>query len=345
MDKSLFISSFRDFSKVPTAMIWCIVLFLFAELSVSLFWKPSVIGQRLYQRFDTSYNYAYSPDTPKLFLEGDFWKYYQTQYVNIHPFVLREEKAANEFRIFTLGGSVSRGKLSVNYSFMLGNLLNQNHNLTEWKVVNLSADGIGSTRMYRFMKNIVQYKPDALIIHVHGTNEYEDERDFQYRGQVNSNMNNILFQSKFLVVLKKIYSRLVGGIKVVAVQSDDEVTAGKNPDNVARWDKLIEKNIAKIHALAMKFEMPVVYIGRAERDGEGAGFSNDRVRRLNGHIASKKYYLDTAAVFEKHPDLKQDKQLLFADNTHWTRLGHKIIADEIYKLLITNNLLAHGMRR
>ena len=343
MDKSLFISSFRKFSKVPTALICCIVLFLLAELAVSLLWKPAIIGQRLYQRFDTSYNYAYSPDTPKLFLEGDIWKYYPTQYVNIHPFVLRKEKAANEFRIFTLGGSVSRGKPRINYSFMLGNLLNQKHNPTEWKVVNLSADGIGSTRMYRFMKNIVSYKPDALIIHVHGTNEYEDERDFQYRGQVNSGMNNILYQSKFLVVLKKIYSRLVGGIKVVSVQSDDEVTASKNPKNVTRWDKLIERNIAKIHALAIKLKIPVVYIGRAERDE--AGFSNSRVQRLNRHIVSMKYYIDTAAIFEKHSDLNHNKQLLFSDDTHWTSFGHKIIADEIYKFLISNNLLARGMPR
>jgi hypothetical protein len=48
------------------------------------------------------------------------------------------------------------------------------------RVVNLSAVGIGAERQRLRLEEALGYEPDLVILHVHGSNEYEDYRDHLY---------------------------------------------------------------------------------------------------------------------------------------------------------------------
>jgi len=203
--RSLSISSFKQ---IPWGVLWMLLFFVLAEVGTRLLWHPSVVGERVYCRFDTSYNYGYIDDQPHWFEKGDEVVFYPTQYLNYRKQKLAAKKDSTEKRAFVLGGSVSRGAVGSNYSFFLESILNVEMGDGGWTILNLSADGAGSTRMLLLLNRVFQFEPDLIIVHVHGSNEYEDERDERYRQSVNSGVNKLLFHSHFFVLLKKVYSYL-----------------------------------------------------------------------------------------------------------------------------------------
>ena len=174
-------------------------LFLIGECAVALLWRPSVVGERLYGKYSASYDYGYGSDVPRLFPEGAVWRFYPTEYVNIRPFSIRRVKSNNEIRIFVLGPSVSRGSglpEGSDYGAQLERALNEQAPEYEWTVINLSADGFGTRRMFRILIHMLGYRPDAIIVHPHGTNEYGDQRDARDPAALLGGLNGLLLRNR-----------------------------------------------------------------------------------------------------------------------------------------------------
>jgi hypothetical protein len=308
--------------------LFAVALSVFAEGAVALLWRPEVIGERLYAAYSPSYDYGYASDVPRLFPAGTEWRFYPTEYVNIRPFSIRRSKADNEIRIFVLGGSVSRGsgvQDGADYASQLERALDEQLPAYDWKVINLSADGFGTTRMVRILNHMLRYRPDAIIVHPHGTNEYEDERDARYRDAVRAGINGLLLRSRLVVLLKK--AELVvlrTGDRLPPVE--DEQSASLHPENIARWQAVFTKNLEGLACMSRELGIPAVYVGRAERDAPA--FRNDRTERLNAPIRNEPLYVDAAAALAKaaaeHPG-----DSLWYNNTHYSEAGHAVIAREL----------------
>ena len=336
MDAPLFISSFRRFRRWPKAALFAAVLFAVAELLVPQLWQPSVVGEVLYSEVSPSYNYGYASDAPRLFREGDLLRYYPTENVGIRPFTIKENKPAGTIRIFLFGGSVTRAgglPLGTAYPELVGSILNERYPDYDWEVINLAVSGFGTARMLNLLPRVLRYHPDALVFHPHGTNEYEDERDARLRDQLHSGLNGLLLRSRVVVLLKKLELRWLGG-----EEGEEGETAPANaehfaslvPENRARWMESMVANLGQIACLTESLSLPTIYVGRAERDAES--FRGEQVERLNGPISSQPYFLDAAASLTSVVS-EYGVSGLFLDWSHYTRTGHRVIAEELCELL------------
>jgi lysophospholipase L1-like esterase len=310
-----------------------VLLFIISEVCIRVIWHPHIIGQRLYTRFDAAYSYGFDSDQALWFKKNDGIYFYPTQYLNFHRQSIPVAKSPNDFRIFTFGGSVSRGLETGNYSYYLEKYLNAEYTDHHWSVINLSADGIGSQRMQFLLEKIFPLKPDLVILHVHGSNEYEDERDSAYRDEIHRGLNGIALQSRLLVLLKKIYVYLTPQDNASVSDADAEITASMDPSNRQRWIQTIDLNLSKMIARCHKWKVPVILVGRAEKLEGIYGYSSRWTIQINTILqkwtGAETTYFDTAAQFLKAYPKAQGKDLLFSDETHWTDYGHKIIAHEL----------------
>jgi hypothetical protein len=339
VDKSSFISSSNSFRRVPAAALLAVALFVAAESAVALLWRPDVVGPGRYGAHSPSYDYGYASDVPRLFRAGADWRYYPTEYVNIRPFSIRRARRDNEIRIFVLGASVSRGsglQAGADYPSQLERALDVQLPEYDWEVINLSADGFGSTRMVNILTHMLPYGPDALIVHPHGTNEYEDARDARYRDALRTGINGLLLRSRLIVLLKKAeLARLRTGNQL-AIDIEDEDHAGLHPENISRWQAVLAQNIDRIVCMSRELEIPAVFIGRAERDAPG--FRNASVERLNAPIRGEPHYVEAAAALARaaaeHPELD-----LWRDNTHYSEAGHAVLAQELVALFRSNRAM------
>jgi len=106
-----------------------------------------------------------------------------------------------------------------------------------------------------------------------------------------------------------------------------------NPENFSRWLDIIDVNLGEMVDLCRVRNIPVVLIGRAEKSaGKGDNISpkgnriNDVIRK---HTQGNIFYFDTATVFFEAYPFADDKGKFFADETHWTDEGHRLIANEL----------------
>lgn len=313
--------------------MWMVLFFLFFETGVRFFWHPHIIGQRLYTRFADSYSYGFDEEQRIWFQKKDQIHFYPTQYLNFHRQRISATKNPNDYRIFTLGGSVSRGMETSNYSYYLQERLNAEKPDRHWAAVNLSADGIGSHRMLLLLKKILPLKPDLIILHVHGSNEYEDERDNAYRKKIHSGLNGVVLQSHLLVLLKKFFVYISNPDSSSVSDSDNELDASQNPSNQQRWLKTIDRNLFKMIELCVQSNVPVILVGRAEKLEGRHGYVSIKANRINDVLKKNAQveatYFDTANKFLKIYPQNQGKEVLFVDETHWTEYGHQVIAHEL----------------
>jgi len=318
---------------MPKAVLFAIGLFIAGEALVTAAWRPAVVGADRYARFSLAYDYGYAKDMPRLFLEGDSLCYYPTEYVDMPPFCLDRQKGLNEIRIFVLGGSVSRGynvPLGLAYPERLETLLNEHRPEFEWTVLNLSASGFGSTRILNVLNNMVEFQPDVIVVHPHGSNEYEDERDARYRADLHGGINGLLLRSRLVVLIKKLDSLWLDTGEKSNTPDNGESVAGRDPANRDRWFATLSQNVEQIHGLAEAEELATIYVGRSERDSEA--FRGDTVEHLNGPIRDLESFVDVATLFTEEGSEFQPTDL-FHDWTHYSKTGHRILAEDLYRLL------------
>jgi tetratricopeptide (TPR) repeat protein len=89
-------------------------------------------------------------------------------------------KAANSYRIFTLGGSTTYGRPYfdlTSFSGWLREMLPAADNGKNWEVINAGGISYASYRVAHLMEELVKYQPDLFIIYT-GQNEFLEERTY-----------------------------------------------------------------------------------------------------------------------------------------------------------------------
>jgi hypothetical protein len=328
------ISFIFNSKKIPRGVVGVAVILLLLEIAARMLWTPAIVGEKTYSQFEPNYLYGYSEQTPLFEEIGDELVCMQTQYTQFHRQTLAKTKGKNEIRIFTIGGSVSRGSLEYSYSGRLEKRLKQAALEYDWHIINLSSGGYGTSRMLVLMKKTLAYEPDLFILHPHGSNEYEDERDFNYQQKLHHGINRLIFASHFLVLSKKKYDEMNSNV-LPQSDAESELKATEVPKNVARWNAAMDRNLREMIDIARARKAGVVLVGRADRNDGAPYYANKGTMEINRIIEqhSKTYapgfYLDMAGLMASaYPDMKS-KALLFEDTTHWRDIGHKMAAEHL----------------
>ena len=161
-------SSIFNSNKFPAALVIVCLLFILSEMITRLIFKPYIVPENIYTKFSPKYDYGFSEEMPLFYEQDGTLVLYPTPYLAFWKQEMPAEKPENEFRIFTIGCSVSRGELNVNYSTYLQQYLNEAPGERNFRVINCSATGIGSARMKLIFRKILKYQPDLVIVHPHG---------------------------------------------------------------------------------------------------------------------------------------------------------------------------------
>ncbi len=139
--------------------------------------------------------------------------------------------------------------------------------------------------MWNVAEQMASYDPDVLIIHPHGTNEYEDERDARYREQLHRGVNGIFLRSRLVVLIKKTVSEWLDLPGPPKAPKNGEQIAGRDLENRDRWFATLTENIEQFKQLSAEQAVATIYVGRAERDGAGiVDFGYARVVNRQGAV-------------------------------------------------------------
>jgi hypothetical protein len=310
-----------------------IALLALAEVVFRFGFVPPVVGDA-YSKYYPAYDYGLA-GTPVCWHVSDQLSCSPTPYLDIWKQSLPFAKPRGELRVFTVGASVSRGDRRENYSAVLEGMLHEAHPDRPIRFVNLSARGIGSTRQRLLWHEALRHQPDLLLLHVHGSNEYEDERDRAYVATLHHGLGGLALQSRLVVALKRAYRAATSLASPVKPAADmpDEATETEDPAVRRRWLATLDENVGAMLAEAAAAHVPVILVGRAERldDGKLSPYGvevNDLLARRAGPSVR---YFDAQAVFSAMPPAAA--RALFRDSVHWKAKGHRAVAEHLAPLI------------
>ena len=333
---------------VSSSVLWMLLWLAAAEAIARAGWRPPHISERRYEEFEPTYGYGFDGSRPVFYRIASQLRCFPSEYVDVWPQQLPPAKASDEVRVFVLGDSVSRAASpDASYAALLGPWLAARDPSRRWQVINWSASGAGTERLAVALRNALPYQPDVIVLHMHGSNEYEDELYHRSRDAAYAGWNRVLFRSHWLVISSKWFAKELGLHQVVqdrldALAAGGEGEANQQPGAFERWNRSIDRYLADILAMARARGIPVIVLGRAERNDGADGFAGDRAKLINGVVrprteAEAAAYVDTARVLgEAYPRI-EDKDTVFRDGSHWTPAGHRAITpavgDEILRAL------------
>lgn len=118
---------------------------------------------------------------------GEHFKIAESRQSYFYPDSFAVQKAANEFRIFCLGGSTVQGNpysIETSFTTWLELSLNAADPSRQWEVVNCGGISYASYRLVPILKELLAYEPDAFVICM-GHNEFLEARTFANRPPIN----------------------------------------------------------------------------------------------------------------------------------------------------------------
>jgi lysophospholipase L1-like esterase len=294
----------------------------------------------------TSLNRKWSPEIEKKYRLVDWWIEenslpYQ-QGMQFKGIAHLTEKDKNTFRIISLGDSVTWGWPIENpedvYPAILETVLNEYRPERRYEVINAGVVGWTSFQgLACFKKYLLRYHPDLVLISF-GPNDCidnEDEgllwTDKEYWSRINS-LNKNFTVTRLLNYLDRIrlyrgLKRFISYLKIrnTSYEPNYRVPLEDFKENLEEFIRVGEENNIKV------LFMYVVY---NPLNPDAADI--DKYYRVMEAVAKENRIgiVDTITLFEK-----QSCNVLFLDLDHPTELGHRLIAEEIYKTLIGEKLI------
>jgi hypothetical protein len=328
-----------------------LALFAISEILTTLVFTPCFVPAGLYQLLNPAkLSYGFDKGASVFYQCGSKTLFIGAERNSIH--VYETLKSTQDIRIFTLGGSVSLEPTGDNYSIYLETMLRRQAKPNEtYHVINTSTNGYGTTRMLVLMEQILEtnQKPDLVIIHPHGSNEYEDEVQSAYYNEMkNKWYNQVLFKSKFFLIMKEINQLIMPDI-LTTQTADAEMEAEQDPERALKWRRIFRANLGKMCHLANTANVPIIVVLRVTNPYVSSDntFADDTTHTINADTyesigdCENVYILDTPKVLEQlYPNPTSETiDDLFVDTTHWTSETHQIVATQLLEVIESNNLL------
>ena len=113
---------------------------------------------------------------------GERYEIPPSRQVFFYPDSFASKKAANEFRIFCLGGSTVQGRpfaIETSFSSWLELSLEAAAPERHWDVLNCGGVSYASYRLVPILKEVLQYGPDLIVLYT-GHNEFLEERTYHH---------------------------------------------------------------------------------------------------------------------------------------------------------------------
>ncbi len=256
------------------------------------------------------------------------------------PQTFSQHRPADTFRIMVIGDSVPRGKnVESSYAGQLGKLLNDSGIRTE--SFNLCLPGYGARRKQVVLEQALKYEPSLIILHVNGSNEYEDEREWKRHEEFQcSHPRNWLMKS---VILHRLYElkneKFFWELLPLEIRSqsavsdaDAEVSASMNDEKMRAWDELVHSSTETCVQMTEKAGVPVILIAQTSFIwGSSTGpFMMDQpfIQWFNQLEAPHVACLSMKQILSQ-----QNFSSLFSDTSHLKPEGHLIMAQSIRDLL------------
>jgi lysophospholipase L1-like esterase len=316
----------------PWGLVWLLVWLLPLELAARRFWTPEFIEPELYSKIDPSYGYGYEYLRPPCEPDGEQLRCRPTQYRTIVEQTFDLTKRADALRVFTVGGSHAWGFRA--YTQQLGQLLAVRCPTIHWETINFAVAGQGSRRARLAAAEHARYAPDLWIVDFGGSNEYEDERDFAYREELHEGIGLVILRSHAVVLARKL---LMKKLPLATVASKGhETIASRDLDNQARWRESLRTNYQALIDDAHAQGITVVLVGRASlkphepNSREQADYAVFEQLAAQPNVIS----LDTHALFQTTLDKTARARLFREDRNHYSRAGHRRIAQALAELLL-----------
>lgn len=317
----------------PWALVWMVAWLLALELAARTLWTPTIVGVRQYAVIDPTYGYGYEFVRPACEpTRADTITCWPTEYRRIPLQTFAAVKDPDTVRIFTVGGSHAAGERS--YTTVLRERLAHRCPAVRWQAINLAVVAQGSRRALLAAEQAERHEPDILILDFGGSNEYEDERDLEYREQLHTGIWRHLLRSRAIVVGRKLLSRRFPFTKPTPITGEDETVASENPDNLARWRAGLEANYRTLIARARSQGIEVVVVSRASLEPHAEGSRQQADHRVFESLADEgAHLLDAHGLFHR---LREDKlaKLFRGDKNHYTAAGDRRIADALATLVL-----------
>lgn len=328
--------------KIILSIVSVIAFFIFIEIIISLL----NIKFELYRYMKFEEHFQIDPHLSNgIFLKDRhvFWKNTpNNNELGVNSLGFRDiseisiHKDKNIFRIICIGDSVTYGvphrinRPQDTFPKVLEGLLNNQVGIKRFEVINAAVPGYSSYQGLQYLKHyLLKFRPDLVIVQF-GINDdagavYFEDKNQKVQSEWLINLQNILLKSRFYQLFSKVVFYIKN--KISNLYCGKYVKALKFY-RVSPQDYI--NNLEKIVQLGKKNNFKVLII-------PPAGFINGKV------CISENYYnlpqnfmeVDTYQLFRKELDFRN----IYADRWHLSPLGHRVLAEGIYKTLLKYNLI------
>jgi hypothetical protein len=315
--------------------------YLFADFLFAVLLLLAVeLGVRVFLPHDVSGRFSYGYDLDAGFVES---KEGSVDLVRsggrrFHPQKFSLRKSPDTLRIMVLGDSVPRGpSLQAAYPFHLQETLKSRGIKAE--VINLAIAGFGVRRNQLILRKILQYDPNLIILHVNDSNEYEDEREFRrsqdFEGWHPRHwlMKSFIFARAYEIKTEKLLWRLLPDkirLQNAVNDADAEIQASLDQAKQDLWKKQVWEKTKETVELARRKGIPVILVTQGVLEAGQDRVDDHELDKLGRSLEGPGVYL--VSMTELFSPLQPIKTY-FADSSHMTPAGHRIMAATLADLI------------
>ncbi|MFZ5807431.1 MAG: SGNH/GDSL hydrolase family protein [Verrucomicrobiota bacterium] len=302
------------------AFLLVIGILILAEISVRLFWARNMSGR---------FEYGYHPTAGFVEDEDSVVKLVRAGGRRFRPQSFRMPKPEKTFRIFVIGDSVPRGpSLEEAYPYLLAENLKKKNIAAE--ALNLAVAGYGARRSQIVLKQALRYQPDLVILHLNGSNEYEDEREYRRAKEFTSwhpknwLMKSLLLRRLYEIKTEQLFWKLLPQdirSQTGVSDADAEIASSKDEKKSHEWKKRVEEVSLASVRLAREAKVPILVLAQAVAESS-SGLNDQGLDALLVKLEKEgAMTLSMKEIFQLQFS-KDD----FSDGSHLRPSGHQKIA-------------------
>ena len=309
--------------------LFAVLLLLVVELGVRVFLPHDVSGR---------FSYGYDLDAGFVESKEGSVDLVRSGGRRFHPQRFSLRKSPDTLRIMVLGDSVPRGpSLQAAYPYQLQETLKSRGIKAE--VINLAIAGFGVRRNQLVLRKILQYDPSLIILHLNDSNEYEDEREFRrsqdFEGWHPRHwlMKSFIFARAYEIKTEKLLWRLLPDkirLQNAVNDADAEIQTSLDQAKQDLWKKQVWEKTKETVELAREKGIPVILVTQGALEAGRDRVDDHELDKLGRSLEGPGVYL--VSMTELFSPL-QPVKTYFADSSHMTPAGHRIMAATLADLI------------